>query len=184
MLNFDEIKRVKVTDVVARYNIRLRFKGDWANAPCPLPTHKAGDKGRNFTINLAQNYWRCWSESCNQNNNGKKGGDVINFVAVMENCREKDAAQKIAEWYGLNGNKKAQQIAGPPHEDNKTPHKEPLDNTSPSASGKGYVHEAGVWLDTTLSLQELEAFEDYKVRVKKALVSKIIESYKNGKAAH
>src|SRR5450631_4326691 len=93
MLNFEEVEKTKLTDVLGRYGIRLRFKGEWASAPCPLPTHKAGDKGRNFTINLGQNYWRCFSESCNQNNEGRKGGDIINFVALMENCRERDAAQ-------------------------------------------------------------------------------------------
>src|SRR5450631_1105559 len=102
MLNFEEVEKTKLTDVLGRYGIRLRFKGEWASAPCPLPTHKAGDKGRNFTINLAQNYWRCFSASCNEKNEGRKGGDVINFVALMENCRERDAAQKLADWYGLS----------------------------------------------------------------------------------
>ena len=107
MLSFEEVKKIRMVDVVGRYGIRLRFKGEWATAPCPLPSHTAGDKGRNFTINLGHNYWRCFSASCNQKNEGRRGGDVINFVALMENCRERDAAQKLATWYGLTENKTA-----------------------------------------------------------------------------
>jgi hypothetical protein len=63
----------------------LRFKGEWASAPCPLPTHKAGDKGRNFTINLPQNYWRCFSEffrlprQRKQHTNGRGQGKSSDF---------------------------------------------------------------------------------------------------------
>jgi len=96
MLDFAELKKIRITDVVARYGIRLQFKGEWTSAPCPLPTHKAGDKSKSFTINLPLNYWRCFSASCNEKNEGRKGGDVINFVALMENCRERDAALKLA----------------------------------------------------------------------------------------
>ena len=64
-------------------------------APVRCRSHKQGDRSRCFSINLKRNYWRCFSESCNANNGGKKGGDVINFVALMEGCREKDAAEKL-----------------------------------------------------------------------------------------
>src|ERR1019366_2262100 len=101
MLDFKEIKQIRITDVLGRYHVALKFKGQWATCICPLPTHKAGDKGRNFSVNVAQNYWRCFSESCNANNGGKKGGDVINLVALLENCRESEAAQKLATWYGI-----------------------------------------------------------------------------------
>ena len=101
MLDFAEIKKIKIIEVAARYGVRLKYRGDWGSGPCPLPTHRKDDRGRNFTVNVRENYWRCFSQSCNDNNEGRKGGDVINFVALMENCREKEAAQKLAEWYGL-----------------------------------------------------------------------------------
>lgn len=101
MLDFNRIKEIKLRDVLARYKIALRFKGEYAACACPLPTHKQGDNAKSFSINLAGNYWRCFSDSCNANNGGKRGGDVINFVALMEGCREKDAAQKLADWYGV-----------------------------------------------------------------------------------
>jgi DNA primase len=145
VLDFNEVKKVRITDVVGRYGIRLRFKGEWASAPCPLPTHKAGDKGRNFTINIPQNYWRCFSASCNEKNEGRRGGDVINFVALMENCRGRDAAQKIADWFSVNGKtavckpptKTAPQIEARPERSESTPHKDSPDHNPQSDSGKG-----------------------------------------------
>ena len=197
MLDFAEVKKIRITDVVARYGIRLRFKGDWANTPCPLPTHKEGDKGRNFTINLPQNYWRCFSESCNANNNGRKGGDVINFVALMENCRERDAAAKLVEWFNLDGNKK------PPQPEHKTgPHMESRDAagevvstqtnptsairssdiTSPAVAGKPrYMQEIDEWFNELFGLTPEKAGEEYWKKARNAVKSKLIESYKSGK---
>jgi len=191
MLDFSEIKKIRLTDVAGRYGIKLRFKGEWASAPCPLPTHKAGDRGRNFTINLPQNYWRCFSESCNQNNGGKKGGDCINFVALMENCRERDAAQKLAEWYGPSGavtnygqrkqSKTAEHIARPPEEPRETPQKDSLESTSPAVAGKsGYMHDIGIQMEALLTVIVDEII---RKRVKKEVMSAIYNSYLNGKKA-
>ena len=63
MLDFAEIKRIKITDVVARYGVRLRYRGEWASAALS-PTG-------------------------------------INFVALMENCLELQAAQKLAAFAAL-----------------------------------------------------------------------------------
>lgn len=124
MLNFQLIKEIKLTDVMARYKIALRFRGEYAVCACPLPTHKRGDTGKSFSIHLAGNYWRCFSDSCNANNGGKRGGDVINFVALMEGCREKDAAQKLADWYGIQSAKFVSQQAGDVNKQ-KTPQRMP-----------------------------------------------------------
>lgn len=196
MLDFVEVKKVRITDVAARYAVRLRFKGEWASAPCPLPSHKAGDKGRNFTINLAQNYWRCFSESCNQNNGGKKGGDVINFVALMENCKEGVAAQKLADWYGLNGNNKPNLA---PNTKNKTAshietpskevaEREPLslnssDHNPVSDSVKGYIQALDGWFDEVFGIGPELRDDPFWKKCRNAVKGKCIESFRNGKLA-
>lgn len=206
MLDFAEIKKIQLTDVLGRYGIRLRFKGEWANAPCPLPTHKDGDKARSFTINLPQNYWRCFSESCNEKNAGRKGGDVINFVALMENCRERDAAQKLAEWYGLNGNERqpTPKIVAKSERNvnqNKTgPHMESrvmpkggegkvviptstkcLPDSNPSAIAvKGYMQEIDAWFDELFGLSPEVAAEEYWKKARNGVKARLIQSYKNG----
>src|ERR1700721_2817725 len=131
MLDFEAIKRIPVAGVATgRYHLQLAHKGDYATCICPLPTHKRGDRSRSFSINQKGNYWRCFSETCNANNGGKRGGDVINFVALMDGCREKDAAQKLADWYAIGQTKTPQHIAeGPkPTEHQKT---YPENSTSP-----------------------------------------------------
>jgi hypothetical protein len=184
MLSFEEVKKIRMVDVVGRYGIRLRFKGEWATAPCPLPSHTAGDKGRNFTINLGHNYWRCFSASCNQKNEGRRGGDVINFVALMENCRERDAAQKLAGWYGLTENKTAPHIEARPEESKtQTPHKDSPDHTKPCDSGKGYIKSVDSWFDELFELSEEMKANEYWKKCRNGTKAKLIESYKNGKAA-
>jgi len=102
MLNFEAIKKISVADVATgRYHLQLAHKGDYATCTCPLPTHKQGDRSRCFSINLKGNYWRCFSETCNANNGGKRGGDAINFVALMEGCGPKDAAERLSGWYSV-----------------------------------------------------------------------------------
>ncbi|MGB8006428.1 MAG: CHC2 zinc finger domain-containing protein [Terriglobales bacterium] len=182
MLNFDEIKKVRIVEVCGRYGVALRFKGQWANAVCPLPSHKSGDKGRNFTVNVTENYWRCFSESCNQKNGGKKGGDVINFVAVMESCRERDAAQKLADWYGLDGNKKGEHMARPPHEVNQ-PHEAQPDHNPPSDNGKGYIHALDGWFNELFGLGPELVNDEFWKKCRNAVKSKCIESFRNGKLA-
>jgi hypothetical protein len=102
MLDFEAIKQIPVADVATgRYHFQIAHKGDYATCRCPLPTHKQGDRSRAFSINIKRNYWRCFSESCNANNAGKKGGDVINLVALMEGCGPKDASERLSGWYGV-----------------------------------------------------------------------------------
>lgn len=184
MLNFEEVKRVRIIEVAARYGIRFRYRGNWANGQCPLPTHKKGDKGRNFSVNVAQNYWRCFSASCNEQNEGRRGGDVINFVALMENCRESQAAQKLADWYGLNGIKTAPHIEARLEESKiQTPHKGSPDNNKPSNSGKGYIKSVDSWFDELFELSEEMKANEYWKKCRNGTKAKLIESYNNGKAA-
>jgi DNA primase len=181
MLDFNCIKEIKLTDVLARYKIALRFKGDYAVCACPLPSHKKGDNTKSFSINLAGNYFRCFSDSCNANNGGKRGGDVINFVALMEGCREKDAAQKLADWYGVQ-NETPQHIAEASKEKPKT---EPQ-KTYPESNGSGdsvkYTEKVRVWFDELWPRRDGESDLDWRKRVLRAVITELIRNYKSGKA--
>jgi DNA primase len=100
------VKQIKIADVVRRYGVQLKGRGDWHYGKCPLPTHESRESN-SFAVNVAQNFWLCHSDSCRQNKGNKKGGDVINFVQVMEKCSMLQAAEKLAGWYGLNGKQNA-----------------------------------------------------------------------------
>lgn len=180
---FEVIKqKAKIVDVVLRYKVQLKFKGKWATALCPLPSHKTGEKNRTFTVNVEENYFRCFSESCCASNGGKKGGDVINFVALMERSSVKEAAQKIASWYGLSDEKRARdESPAPPRGRTKeSPLKAQSNDTSLSDRGKGFLHRVNVWLDVLLVRRIDEDEAAYMKRVKHAVGEEIKRSYSNG----
>ena len=184
MLDFEAIKQIPVADVAAvHYHLHLVSKGEYANCACPLPTHKQGDRAKSFSINVRDNYWRCFSASCNENNGGKKGGDVINFVALMERCREKDAAEKLADWYGLNGNKAAPLIERRPEVPHIETHRKDSPDHNPSSDSVKYMQEVDAWFDGLMKRGESEDEAAYWKRFRNGVKSKLIESYKNGKKA-
>ena len=196
MLDFNRIKEIKLTDVLARYKLALRFKGEYAVCACPLPTHKQGDASKSFSINLAGNYWRCFSDSCNANNGGKRGGDVINFVALMERCREKDAAQKLADWYGVAESittsktatlhKLSTETKTPAHiEQGRKPtelQQNAIEKPSTSSDSVKYMASVDAWYDEVVKRGDQESDEDYRKRILKAIKQKLLESFRSGKA--
>jgi hypothetical protein len=201
-LDFERIKAVPINDVVLHYRISLKFNGAWGSAVCPLPTHKPGDKDKTFTVNTEKNYWLCHSDSCNQKNGGKKGGDCINFVARMESCSEYDAAKKLADWFhigaGSNGNNGsnraeiAQNKNGshtesrrtdasaretPPQEDHQD--HSPLPDTVKQAAR--YMETVDKWFDELMQRGDQEDDAAFFKRVRNGVKAKLIESYRNGK---
>lgn len=106
MGDFVDFKTVKaeasVEAVAARYGVDLRrVNSSHERGRCPLPTHPAGDDAKSFSINVTKQVWICHSTACAKARRGKKGGDVIELVAVMESCSLRDAGLKLASWFGI-----------------------------------------------------------------------------------
>jgi DNA primase len=102
-LDFKAIKaRAGIADILARYRVRLNrankttLKGD-----CPLPTHSSASKNT-FFVNETKAVWYCHSDSCKKNGN-RAGGNVIDFVALMEGLSIYAAAKRIDEMVSVNG---------------------------------------------------------------------------------
>jgi len=179
MLDFKAIKEIRIANVVSgKYGLQLRFRGDHAMAQCPLPGHKDNDKARNFSICISGNYWRCFSNSCNVSA-GVKGGDVINFVALMENCGQKQAAQKLADWYAVGQTKTAPRMEKPSAQPTI---KRPNQNcgTSRDSVKSGYMKDLEGWFDGVSVRQIDESVEDHRKRFLNAIKSKMVESYRAG----
>lgn len=107
MGDYVDFKRVKaevsVEDVAVRYGVALRrVNGSHERGKCPLPTHPAGDDTKSFSINVSKQVWICHSTACAKGRRGKKGGDVIELVAVMESCSLRDAGLKLVSWFGVS----------------------------------------------------------------------------------
>jgi len=80
--------------VLEHYGLLDRFRrsGDSLSGPCPI--HK-GDNPTQFRISISKNIWNCFSEC-------KHGGNVLDFIARMENVSIHAAGLKAIEWFGLD----------------------------------------------------------------------------------
>jgi DNA primase len=102
---------VPIGHVLSRYQIQLRaVNNSYMRGNCPLPSHSREASAHTFAVNIRENFWCCKSSSC-VNQSGKKGGDVIDFVALMEGCSAIDAAKKLLEWFpsARDGNRETPQ---------------------------------------------------------------------------
>jgi len=90
-----DFKKVKgVVDmhmVLDHYSINgLTKSGEELRGPCPI--HKGSKRSKNFTVNLRKNAFKCFSKGC-------VSGNVLDFVAAMEQCSVRNAALKLADWF-------------------------------------------------------------------------------------
>jgi len=98
-LDFKAIKgRVPIADILARYQVSLvRVNQTQLKGTCPLPSHSSGSKNT-FFVSEAKSVWYCHSDSCKKNGH-RAGGNVIDFVALMEQCSVYAAAKRIDELF-------------------------------------------------------------------------------------
>jgi DNA primase len=95
---FVDFKAVKAAitmeQVLEHYGLLDKFKriGDSLNGPCPI--HK-GSNPTQFRVSTTKNVWNCFSEC-------KHGGNVLDFIAEMENVSILAAANKAIEWFHLD----------------------------------------------------------------------------------
>jgi hypothetical protein len=69
------------------YGVKLRAgSGAHLRGRCPLPQHSSWESRESFIVNTSKNVWVCHSQSCVAARGGQAGGNVLDLVAVMENC--------------------------------------------------------------------------------------------------
>jgi DNA primase len=96
--SFVDFKAVKAAitmeQVLEHYDILDKFKRgtDSLNGPCPI--HK-GSNPTQFRISISKNIWNCFSEC-------KHGGNVLDFIARMDDVSIHAAALKAIEWFNLD----------------------------------------------------------------------------------
>ena len=95
---FVDFKAVKAAitmeQVLEHYGLMDKFKRgtDSLNGPCPI--HKSSNPTQ-FRVSLSKNIWNCFSEC-------KHGGNVLDFIAEMENVSIHAAALKAIAWFNLD----------------------------------------------------------------------------------
>lgn len=79
--------------VLDHYGIKgLTKSGDELRGPCPI--HQGSKRSKDFTVNVRKNAFKCFSAGCER-------GNVLDFVAAMENCSVRDAALKLQDWFKI-----------------------------------------------------------------------------------
>ena len=91
-VDFKEVKsRVNIVQVLERYDLmsELRSSGDRLSGRCPI---HAGTNQTHFRVSISKNCFNCFGK-CG------RGGNVIDFVSLMEQIEFRDAALLLQEWF-------------------------------------------------------------------------------------
>ena len=76
--------------VLDHYGISLKQSGHELRGRCPI--HR-GSNNNHFTTNVSKNVFKCFFTECSAH------GNVLDFVAAMEECTVRDAAVKLRDWF-------------------------------------------------------------------------------------
>ncbi len=100
-VSFKQIKAdMAIEQVLERYGVHLRRVTGQLRGSSPLPTHTSRRSRDSFSVSPPRNAWSCRSQSCMQARGGKAGGNILDFVAVMEGCSVREAALRLQGWSG------------------------------------------------------------------------------------
>jgi Toprim-like/DNA primase catalytic core, N-terminal domain len=99
-------KLVSFPNLMSHYGFDLKTQpGNSLRGKCPLPTHNSEKDSNSFTATLKGTgwVWDCFSNSCAANRGRRKGGNILDFVMVMENDQSLfRIGVKLNDWFGLN----------------------------------------------------------------------------------
>jgi len=95
-VSFKDIKeKVSIDDILSHYNLieGLKRKGNELIGYCPIHDKNHFNKS-SFSVNTKKNIWHCFS--CGA------GGNILDFVSVMENVEIRQAGLLIKKWFGID----------------------------------------------------------------------------------
>ena len=101
-VDFKEVKsKVTMEMTLEHYGFldQLTRKGDKLVGVCPI--HKGSNKSQ-FSVTPSKNIFKCFSGHCGV------GGNVLDFVAAMEDTDIRGAAIILAEWFNIEPRKRTQ----------------------------------------------------------------------------
>jgi DNA primase len=126
--SFVDFKAVKAAITMERvlehYGILDKFKrgADSLSGPCPI--HK-GSNPTQFRVSISKNIWNCFSEC-------KHGGNVLDFIARMDDVSIHAAALKAIEWFKLD----PEAMSANSEEEAGQPGEAPKSDTTPTPAPK------------------------------------------------
>ena len=97
-VNFKEVKqRVSLKAVLEHYGLLDLLKPSGKNLIGCCPIHQ-GSNPRQFSVNLKENIFNCFGDC-------KSGGNVLDFVAKMDEVTIREAALRLSEWFQIQPEK-------------------------------------------------------------------------------
>jgi DNA primase len=97
-VDFRAVKQaVTIVQILDHYKLMERFHGkdDSLSGPCPIHN---GENPTQFRVSVSKNCWNCFGEC-------KRGGNILDFVSLMENVSIRDAAIRVSDWFNLTFDK-------------------------------------------------------------------------------
>src|SRR5215467_7971053 len=92
-VDFKVIKQlVTIEMALGRYGVKLRRSGKELRGKCPI---HHGEGENTFHANTEKNIFQCFSGAC------KAKGNVLDFVAAMEKCSIREAAERLQSLFSL-----------------------------------------------------------------------------------
>ena len=94
---------ISMEAVLARYSVKVyRVNKDHVRGKCPFPTHTSKESKLSFVASTTKHVWSCKSASCVAARQAHTGGNVLDFVSIMEGCSIREAAEKLMEWFEVS----------------------------------------------------------------------------------
>jgi len=164
-VSFDEIKKAVTLEMaIERYGIPLRrVNANTLRGKCPLPAHGSEKSNESFTATLTKGVggaWACQSHSCIKAR-GRVGGNVLDFVAAMEQCSVRDAAIKLQMWFLVAAAGESRELVGKEPYAEISAGKEPEPQRIPGKNNR--VGESESNKPLTFALQNIDHRHPYLV---------------------
>lgn len=91
-------RRLESCGGTPRRRIGVHLRGS-----CPLPQHRSRESRESFPVNTHKNVRICHSQSCVAARGGQAGGNVPDFVVVLEHCSMAQGARRLQARFGAGG---------------------------------------------------------------------------------
>ena len=150
-VDFHAVKQaVTMVQVLDHYKLTERFqrKGDSLSGACPL--HK-GENPTQFRVSVSKNCWNCFGDC-------KRGGNVLDFVSLMEGVTIREAAIRISDWFNVVSEKPTKKAASS-EEKQPAPSKDEPAQTPPKAASE--AQETGPNKPLGFELRNLDPAHPY-----------------------
>lgn len=169
--SFVDFKAVKAAitmeQVLEHYGILDKFKRgtDSFNGPCPI--HK-GSNPTQFRVSVSKNIWNCFSEC-------KHGGNVLDFIAEMDDVSIHAAALKAIEWFNLDPEAMSADSNQETEEKGETSKTETAPRSKPVAKTAPVVENSAPNAPLKFRLDKLEREHQYLMQERGLTLETIID---------